>query len=99
MLQTLIKANPTLCKNILKAADDDLIKALLEINLNTLNGNINLTEKDKKTLSAYKNCLRKLVKQEDISKNRKFLIQRGANFIPLLLSALFSSAVGSLIQK
>ena len=42
---------------LLTSADDDLIKAIVECAINTLNGNHKLTKEDKGKLSKYKNRL------------------------------------------
>jgi len=46
---------------LLTSAEDDLIKAIVECAINTLNGNYKLTKEDKDKLSKYKNRLRALV--------------------------------------
>lgn len=60
MLYTLNKVSPKLRKLILQHCDRDLIKTFSEISLNTMQGNINLSRKDKTSLKKYKNKLRKL---------------------------------------
>ena len=40
---------------LLTSADDDLLKAIVECAINTLNGNHKLTKEDKGKLSKYKN--------------------------------------------
>jgi len=69
--------------------DDDLIKAIVECAINTLNGNHKLTEDDKGKLSKYKNRLRVLVNPNITFKiKRKLLIQKGGFIVPLLTNFL-----------
>ena len=46
---------------LLASADDDWIKAIVECEINTLNGNHKLTKDENRKLSKYKNCLRELI--------------------------------------
>jgi hypothetical protein len=61
-LQVLKDAKPQARRALLTSANDDLIKAIVECAINTLNGNGKLTKEDKGYLSKYKNPLRALVK-------------------------------------
>ena len=49
---------PLARRALLTFADDDLIKAIVECAINTLNGNHKLTKEDKGKLSKYNNRLR-----------------------------------------
>lgn len=98
-LHVLKNATPKARKAILQTADDDLIKALLECVINTLNGNHKVTPKVKSKLCKFKNCFRKLANPKvSLKKKRKLLIQKGGFLIPLLTSIL-SGLVGRLIAK
>lgn len=98
-LHILKNANPKVRKAILQSADDDLIKALLECVINTLNGNHSLSGKEKSKLCKYKNCFRNLANPKiSLKKKRKILIQKGGFLIPLLGSIL-SGLVGRLLAK
>jgi hypothetical protein len=86
-LHVLKDAKPQVRRALLAAADDELIKALVECVINTLNGNHKLTKEDKSKLSKYKSRLRALVNPKITFKNkRKLLVQKGGFIIPLLTS-------------
>ena len=48
---------------IIKRGNKDLILAIIECVLNTLNGNVELTKKEKEALEKFKHSLRKLFKK------------------------------------
>jgi len=54
-LHVLRDAKPKARRALLASADDNLIKAIVECAINTLNGNHKLTKEDKGKLSKYKN--------------------------------------------
>jgi hypothetical protein len=56
-LQILKDAKPQARRALLTSAEDDLIKAIVEWAINTLNGNHKLTKEDKGKLSKYKDRL------------------------------------------
>ena len=88
-LHVLKDAKPQARRALLTSADDDLIKAIVECAINTLNGNHKLTEEDKGKLSKYKNRLRALVNPKiSFKSKRKLLIQKGGFIVPLLTSIL-----------
>ena len=88
-LNVLKDAKPQARRALLTSADDDLIKAIVECAINTLNGNHKLTKEDKGKLSKYKNRLRALVNPNISSKSkRKLLVQKGGVIVPLLTSFL-----------
>jgi hypothetical protein len=97
-LHLLKDAKPQARRALLTSANDDLIKAIVECAINTLNDNHKVTKEDKGKLSKYKNRLRALVNPEISFKNeRKLLIQKGGFIFPLLTSIL-SGVIGSLIS-
>jgi len=97
-LNVLKDAKPQARRALLTSADDDLIKAIVECAINTLNGNHKLTKEDKGKLSKYKNRLRALVNLKISFKiKRKLLVQKGGFIVPLLTSIL-SGVIGSLIS-
>jgi hypothetical protein len=80
-------------------AGDELIKALTECVINTLNGNHKMSHKVKKHLSTHKTYLRKLNNPKVGPKGkRKVLAQKGGFLIPLLTSIL-SGVIGNLINS
>jgi len=97
-LQVLKDAKPQARRALLTSADYDLIKAIVECTINTLNGNHKLTE-DKSKLSKYKNRLRALVKAKiSFKSKRKLLIQKGG-FIVLLHTSILSGVIGTIISS
>jgi hypothetical protein len=97
-LHVLRNAKPQARRALLASADDDLIKAIVECAINTLNGNHKLTKEDKGKLSKYKNRLRALVNPKiSFKSNRKLLVQKGGFIVPLHTSIL-SGVIGSLIS-
>ena len=98
-LHVLRDAKPQARRALLASADDDLIKAIVECAINTLNGNHKLTRDQKSKLHKYKSRLRALVNPKVSFKNkRKLLIQKGGFIVPLLTSIL-SGVIGALINN
>lgn len=79
-------------KSLINSADRDLVDTICECVLNCLNGNVNLKETDKLQLAKYKNHLRKLIqkKHTSLKKKKQVLVQKGAGFLPIILSAVLS---------
>ena len=79
------------------SASDDLIKAIVECAINTLNGNRKLIKDEKSKLSKYKNHLRALVNPKiSFTSKRKLLVQKGGFIFPMLIIIL-SSVIGTLL--
>jgi len=97
-LHVLKDAKPQARRALLTSADDDLIKAIVECAINTLNGNHKLTKENKGKLNKFKNRLRALVNPNITFKSkRKLLVQKGGFIAPLLTNTL-SGVIGSLIS-
>ena len=60
-LHVIKDAKPQASRALPVSADEDLIKAIVECAINTLNGNHKLAKDEKIKLSKYKNCLRALI--------------------------------------
>lgn len=92
MLRWLSKANPKARKVVLRSADRDLVDCLCECALNILNGNVPLTQAQKRRLSKYKLVLRRMASGKRSSlKAKRRLIQTGgfiAGILPVVLKAL-----------
>jgi hypothetical protein len=72
-LHVLKDAKPQARRALLTSASDDLIKAIVECAINTLNGNHKLTKEEKSKLSKYKNRLRALINPKiSFKSKRKF---------------------------
>lgn len=78
-------------KNLINSSKDkSLIKVLSDCILNTLNGNINLPEKEKKKLKKFKSILRQILNEKVLTKKKKLLIQHGQGFLSILLPGAIS---------
>ena len=98
-LHVLKDAKPQARRALLASADDELIKAIVECALNTLNGNHKLTKEEKSKLKKYKSRLRALINPKiSFKSKRKLLVQKGGFIVPLLASVL-SGVIGSLITN
>lgn len=99
MLYVLKNAEGKLRNNILKVAEPDLIKALCDCTLNTLNGNVQIGSAVKRKLRKYKKEMRKIsCTKRNITSKRKLILQHGG-FVPTLLGALLSGVVGAYLKK
>ena len=96
-LHVLKDAKPQARRALLTSASDELIKAIVECAINTLNGNHKLTKDEKSKLSKYKNRLRALVNPK-ISFKSKLLVQKGGFIVPLLTSIL-PSVLGTIVSN
>ena len=90
------KSKPAQARQILKNANSDLVESLRQCVLNVLRGVVSLTPKQHKQLARYKRRLRKLVDSKTKIKDRKVIIQKGANFLLPLLGALIPQIVGGI---
>ena len=98
-LYVLKDAKPEARRGLLASADDELINAIVECALNTLNGNHKLRKGEKSKLKKYKNRLRALIDPKISFKNkRKLLVQKGG-FIVSMLASVLSGVIGSLIRN
>jgi hypothetical protein len=98
-LHVLKDAKPQARRQLLISASDELIKAIIECAIDTLNGNHKLSKDEKSKLSKYKNRLRALINSKITIKNKpKLLIQKGGFIVPLLTS-ISSGVIGSLISN
>jgi len=89
-LQALQKSKAMKRKGIIQNASKDNINALSEVALNTLLGNVPLSDQHKKKLKRHRFSIRNLAKAKVSLKNKKdFLIQKGG-FLPLLISPVLS---------
>ena len=99
LLHVLKDAKPQARLALLATAGDDVIKAFVEWEINTLNGNHIQSKEEKNKLSKYKNRLRALIDPKFTFKSkRKHLILKGGFIVPLLKSIL-SGVIGTLINN
>lgn len=84
-------------KAFLSIFESQLTRALREICHNVLQGNVNLSDQEKKTLARFKKILRVLADPK--TKSRKFkkaVVQSGRGFLPGLLMLVGSLASAAL---
>lgn len=92
----LLYSNNLQQKQIISRAEKELIKCICECSLNILNGNVKLSDKQKKQLRKHKKVLRNLSSRKGGVKQKKKIVQRGgAAFLPALLAPI----LGGLISK
>ena len=98
-LHVLKDAKPQVRRALLASADDELIKAIVECAIKTLNWNHKLIKEEKSNLKKHKNRLRALTDPKiSLKSKRKLLAQKGGFIVSLLASAL-SGVIGSLINN
>jgi len=94
LLQLLNVCPTKLRKQLLQKIQIHCIKAICECCLNTLKGNVPLSKHQKKSLSKYKETLRKLADRKiALVKKRKLIVQKGG-FLNVLIPAALSVLTG-----
>lgn len=78
-------------KAILEKADKNFIISICDIIFNLLQGNVNLTDKEKTELKKHKSFLRKIVKKSSLKEKKKIIIQKGGGVLSIILPAVFST--------
>jgi hypothetical protein len=94
-------AKPKVRNEIIKNADVNLMMAICDVAHNTLEGRINISDKDKKKLAKYKKQLRTVCKASTLNHKKRYLKQQGGFLqflIPAVVSGL-SSIISSYIAK
>lgn len=101
LFKALEKAKPRVRKSLLETATCDLVRCLVEVAHNTLNGNVALTADEKKKLKKHRTSLRRLVVPgESAHKKRKLLVQQGGGFFfPALLAPIIAAIIGQFASK
>ena len=89
-------AKPEARRALLASANDDLIKAIFECAINTLNGNHKLTRDEKSKLHKYKNLLLAIVIPKVSFKSKRILLIQKGGFIVPLLTSILSGVIGAL---
>lgn len=99
LLELIQSAKPKLRKSILATCDIDFVRTLLECIFNTLNGNINISDSDKKKLKQFKTILRKVLHSKGgLKKKREVIVQNGGAFLPHLLAPIVSAGVAQFVK-
>lgn len=100
LLQIVQTAKPKLRKTILLNCGLDLIKTIDECIFNTLNGNIRLSDSEKKNLKKFKGVLRKVLKVKGgLNKKKKIITQSGGSFLPTLLQPIVAAGIAQFMAK
>jgi hypothetical protein len=82
-------ACPKLIKGIISNCDKGLVNDIIGGILNVLNGNIKLTDCNKRKLKKYKTTLRTLIdKSKPLAAKKPLIIQKGVFLLPLLTAVL-----------
>jgi hypothetical protein len=98
-LKKLFKCRSKKRKDILKNADDDLIRCLCECSANTIiYRNVPLTETQLKKLSPHKNILRYLSnKRIGLKKKKSKIIKQSGGFLLPLLAPILTNILLSML--
>ena len=97
VLKILSEGDPKTTKYIIQGADKQLLHCFVDCAHNILEGNIPLSEKEKKRLGKYKKELRSLRKLTS-EKTKKKILQKGG-FLPALLAPILGTVIPPLAQK
>ncbi|KAJ0169451.1 hypothetical protein K1T71_015038 [Dendrolimus kikuchii] len=98
LIKTLHKLKPKYRTALLKSCDEDEINCICECIHNVLQGKVPIEEKNKKKLKNYKSVLRKLVRKGVNKARKSIIIQKGGAFLPIILGAILSGLVESLVK-
>lgn len=99
LLKALVNVKPQQRLAILKTADKELVRCLCGCALNVIKGKIPINSGQKKKLAPHKQLLRKIAfKKGCWKKKKKTLLQKGGNFIPLLLGPILSAVLTSALN-
>lgn len=97
-LDALARAKPSERRDLLKRANFELIKSIVECVENVLNGNVKLDKNHLKRLKRYKSQLRKIkTSSKKWSSKKKVIIQTGGSFLPSLLLPVIGAIAGNFL--
>lgn len=85
LLKMLVTASPQHRKAILCTASDDLVAAISEIALNTLKGNVPISERQFQVLKKKRHIIKKLSNKRTSLVSKKRLVKQSGGFIGALL--------------
>ncbi len=99
LLKVIHTSSPALRKAIIGKASTDAIRCLCDCSNNVLNGNVELTDAQRRRLNKYKSQLRQLIdKKRSVGAKRKLLIQSGGG-LPVALLGPIIAVVASLLAS
>lgn len=97
LLNALHTLKPKYRKALLKSCDEEEINCICECIHNILQGKVPIEDRHKKQLQKYKKILRNLVRKGKNKIRKNILIQKGGEFLPLILGSILSGLVSSLV--
>lgn len=89
-LKTLASCEKKIIKKSISKSKKDFILILRDCIYNVLLGNIKLNNKEREKLKKHKYTLRRIVRNTEINKNKKLLVQNGGSFLPIILPGAVS---------
>jgi|LakMenEpi03Aug12_release.lakeMendotaPanAssembly.Ray.scaffolds.fasta_scaffold340327_2 hypothetical protein len=96
-LKILSCCDKALKNKLISKGDKSLILTLTECVLNTLNGNVKISDRDKEKLAKKKYLLRKLLSCKSIKAKRENLIQQGGYLQYILPAAI--TLISTLLER
>ncbi|DAC80299.1 TPA_asm: gasderminX [Terrapene box turtle adintovirus] len=99
LLKLLSKSSPQQRRAILCSASDDLVAAISEIALNTLKGNVPLTQNQVRVLKKKRTLIKTLCNKRVSLKRKKHLVKQSGGFIGPLLSFAIPLITGLLTNR
>ena len=96
ILHSLHQSRPRERAAIVAGVDNDIIRALSEMSLNVLRGNIPLQHGQKKRLRKHKQTMRSLANRLLSLDTKRRLVQQSGGFLPVLLPIIASVLSGGL---
>ena len=97
LLKALNQCNTSEQKQLLKTARPELVNAICDCVHNILQGNIPITQHQKKKLKGRKKVLRQLVLRKNKTARRKnLLVQHGGGFLSSILGPVLKTIAGAL---
>lgn len=99
LLKALLTLKPKYREAVLKTCGVKEINCIIECIFNVLKGKVPLKDKDKCKLKKHKNILRKLISKGKNKLRKRIIIQKGGAFLPIILGAVLSSIINSIVRS
>lgn len=99
-LLALCSLNPKQRAALLRSADNSLVKTICECALNTVRGNVDLSQGEKRRLKKHKQLLRKLASTRGgLKSKKKIIVQQGSGLLPMLIAPILGSLLSSWLSN
>lgn len=99
-LEKLMKLTPQKRKILLKKANLEFFKSIIECVENVMKGNIQLKKECKEKLKKYKSILRKVFNSgNELKVKKKIIVQNGGAFLPALLMPVITTLAERLLRR